>query len=528
MCSNALAQQRKQVKSYEIEHTVYNLCRQSETLIARKSYSEARNLLLEAAKNDRTSYSSYVHGSLAECYLGLKEYQTSLSEAQIALRFDPNYSYALYLQSKAYYELGNFALSADYLKKYNEADKAVANAAQSKRTACNMTAYANLKKASQLIKSGNDSEATKLLQQAIDCDPSPVSAQAHASLSFVFRRRGYLQRAVEEGKKALALDPNDKATVYNIGMTYRDLAKFDDAITWIRRYLSMETDVTQRQNAIACLKGFEADKANFQDPENRLPDYLDQSSAQGHVNKWNQERLPIKIYISSGAGVYGFRSSFPNLVLSALDKWCEASGKKLAYEIVADKSKADIAVKWTSNSFPLTNEHPNTRTAGRTESTFDGLGDVQEATITILTVNPFDTSEGLSNGECASVLTHEVGHALGLGHSSGIRDIMYFCSSNLQHGLSSRDRATIARFYSGYPQIANLPKAKPALPNQPIEYLPVPAFMPPAPPDTTKLEPPLFIPPPASGEKLQPPLFIPPALPKSNSEELPFFMPPKK
>ncbi len=515
-----------QVKRYQIEATVYKLCQEGKAAIDQKDFAKARDIFLEAAKSDPTSNSKYVHTCLSQSYLQLREFSKAITEAQIVLKLDPNNAYALYIISKANYEMGNFDEAARYLQKSNNTDRANKDAEESRRAACNISAYANLQKATQCIKSNNDVEATMLLQSAIDCDPTPVSSHAHASLSFVYRRRGYLQRAIQEGNRALALNPQDKATVYNIAMAYRDQGHFDDAISWMNRYLTMETDQTQRQNALACLKSFQLDKANLQNPDNRLPDYLDESLAQGHTSKWNQDRLPLKLYISSGAGTLGYLNSYKNIMLLAFDAWCTASHNKLAYVVVNDKSKADIVVQWTSTPFRRTTDHPNTRKCGETLFRFNDLGDIQEATITILTVNPFNGAPLNSDGECASICIHEVGHALGLGHSPKIADIMYFCTSTFQNGLSTRDKATLSKLYLAYPPIAFVPRAS-TLPNK-IEYLPVPEFMPPLPPDTSKLEPPLFEPPPARQAEPQPPFFTPPALSKPASNESLFFAPPKK
>src|SRR5438105_3338418 len=52
---------RQAIKSYEIESKVYELCRRSTALINSQSYSQARDLMVQAAAYDPTSYSSNVH-----------------------------------------------------------------------------------------------------------------------------------------------------------------------------------------------------------------------------------------------------------------------------------------------------------------------------------------------------------------------------------------------------------------------------------------------------------------------------------
>ena len=133
----------------------------------------------------------------------------------------------------------------------------------------------------------------------------------------------------------------------------------------------------------------------------------------------------------------------------------------------------------------------------------------------IRTVNGFDSSKLLTDGQAASVSMHEIGHALGLGHSTCCSDIMYFGSSSKQTGFpSKRDKATIARLYADYKPVSFTEQSAPIPTGTHIEYLPPPAFLPPVPTNADKLPPPLFVPPPAKSadEKLQPPVFVPPPI----------------
>jgi hypothetical protein len=130
--------------------------------------------------------------------------------------------------------------------------------------------------------------------------------------------------------------------------------------------------------------------------------------------------------------------------------------------------------------------------------------------VQISTVDPFHPDEAEKEGECAHTVLHEFGHALGLGHSKLIKDVMYFRSDLRQKGLSNRDKATMAHLYAQYPSLQFTPKSTSTAP--PV-YLPPPSFIPPEPPDTSKLAPPMFMPPPITDdEKLTPPMFTPPPI----------------
>jgi hypothetical protein len=236
--------------------------------------------------------------------------------------------------------------------------------------------------------------------------------------------------------------------------------------------------------------------------------------------------------------VFGYRTSFPALLVESLKTWCAASGEKISYELVNDPDKADICVSWTRDALPADSAHPYTHPAGVTFvhgfATADGDTAselIGSADIHLLTVDAFLTDRPVNEGALASTCMHEVGHALGLvGHSTCISDVMYFRASVKQSGQpTKRDRATIAKLYESYPVVATTPASilTPAPPLRlPTKFAPPPAFLPPAPPDTKTLPPPMFLPPPVTKDVLPPPLFTPPPLTKAEHEAPPLFTPP--
>src|SRR5262249_42189620 len=174
---------------------------------------------------------------------------------------------------------------------------------------------------------------------------------------------------------------------------------------------------------------------------------------------------------------------------------------------------------WTTERIMMRESGRNRTKAGITSVNSDGDHKIIDAKIRITTANGF-SRKYVADSEAASVAMHEVGHAFGLGHSSSVKDVMYFGSSSQHPGdPGARDRATIARLYADYPVVGFTPKAP--IPTEPIKYLPPPAFVPPQPPPADKLVPPLFMPPPLRTEedKLTPPLSTPPPLTDQQKSE---------
>ncbi|MBS2008825.1 MAG: tetratricopeptide repeat protein [Cyanobacteria bacterium SZAS TMP-1] len=532
---SALAGQGQLIKSYEVENAAYNACLSAKQQMDAGAYSKARDILLEATKNDPTSYSSVVHDHLARCYKSTKDYPKAASEAETALQFNPQNQQALYLLATTYNEMGQYDKAIKVLNQLLKITDDASFATQLKALVRDISIFKRVKQAEKCINAENYSQARPLLEQAAAMDPSDFSGSIHSNLAYILQCSGQPERAIEEGKKALQFNPKDETTVYCLGIAYQDIGKFDEAISWLRRYVSMETDSDRRDKANTLINELADDKAKQDPAANSKPNYLAQLQSKNAAFMWPQDKMPLKVYIASGKDVPGYRPLFKPFIIRSLNTWCEVSGKKLSYKLVDDKKAADLTVSWTHDPLPMEEGGRTRQKAGLTKTRVDeSTGKLNHASVKIRTVNGFEPNKLISDGEASTVSMHEIGHALGLGHSTCYSDIMYFGSSSKQTGFpTSRDKGTIAALYSSYPAISftSPPAAIPA--NADIKYLPPPAFMPPVPSSMEKLPPPMFMPPPAkaAGEKLSPPVFVPPPLKKSGSDRPatpPMFVPPPK
>lgn len=184
-------------------------------------------------------------------------------------------------------------------------------------------------------------------------------------------------------------------------------------------------------------------------------DYLD-SIAEGGLLRWDEDRLPLKVFISDGSAVPGFRNSFNKIVTRAFDAWATASGGKLAWREVTSQRDADVVLTWT----PKLDGPENSPEAGRTSTKIrlnraTGIGVIDAAHIEIQTLI---NRQQVPDEEMWRIVLHEVGHAYGLqGHSPSNGDIMYRSVNPHQNPqLSSRDVATINHLYAGYPMQNNI------------------------------------------------------------------------
>lgn len=175
--------------------------------------------------------------------------------------------------------------------------------------------------------------------------------------------------------------------------------------------------------------------------------YMAEVTQMGHLI-WPLERMPLKVFISDGAGTPGYQDYYPDFMRKAFNEWQGTSSGKVRWQEVASPEQADIVVSWTAEAKP---KGPGVE-AGETKSTigvnrFTGQQNIIRAHISILTSlmgRPFD------DVDTYKTCLHEVGHAIGMeGHSSVASDIMYPILNKAQTPyLKERDINTIAELYS--------------------------------------------------------------------------------
>lgn len=178
--------------------------------------------------------------------------------------------------------------------------------------------------------------------------------------------------------------------------------------------------------------------------------YMTDISKDG-IYTWQADKLPLKIFVSEGEGVSGYRPQFSDYIKKSFDTWCEASGNKISWVEVKDPNKADITVYWTSKVF----ERPEGTEAGKTSAltrlnTSTGKGIIYGARMQMLTQL---AGRDFGDEEVAKTCLHEAGHAMGLqGHSRVRDDIMFYAvSKDQEFKLSARDVNTITQLYANFP-----------------------------------------------------------------------------
>jgi len=165
-----------------------------------------------------------------------------------------------------------------------------------------------------------------------------------------------------------------------------------------------------------------------------LPEML--TAGDSSLHRWGDDRegRPILVAVLN-EDVPGFREVFLRNLGWAVTRW-NAVGLPIYLEQVPDTAGADIVVTWA--------ERLDSSRAGRADVSWGRGGRLAHVLITLATHTP-DGRQVLPSQMIALAL-HELGHALGLGHSTVAADALYPETS--AEDLTPRDKRTAMLLYS--------------------------------------------------------------------------------
>ena len=170
--------------------------------------------------------------------------------------------------------------------------------------------------------------------------------------------------------------------------------------------------------------------------------YLQESVKGGRLVRWIS--MPLKVFIApmNFYSKKGQDLKYRGFVKRALDEWQKVSNGKVSFVIVNNIYDSQVNIEW---------KRVERKALGMCYFQYDKFNRLGSAEVSIGLTEGLVHADYMDEGEVYHTILHEIGHAIGLGHSPFKNDIMYTPHQKGVMHVGPGDRLSINWLYT-FPQ----------------------------------------------------------------------------
>ena len=235
--------------------------------------------------------------------------------------------------------------------------------------------------------SGHYDKAEAILRQVVQAVTDNGEIYNNFALALV--KNGKAKEALGYYEKSAALQPQAENLWIGWAGAYGMLGQLSESLRICKEFLkrfpqsvhysqmaNQAQSIEKEINRLATNLGPDGSQAS-------ADNYLKEGTG-GTVHRWLSSAMPLTVYLKSGDKVPGWRPSYGEVMKNAFSDWAAVSNGTVSFKFVDNPSIAKIVCVWTDNATHLTNSAEQ----GETHASWNGKGDLTDASITMLTKPP--------------------------------------------------------------------------------------------------------------------------------------------